>query len=81
MGSGTFKKRFASATDAFDKQESTELNMLEDAQKSRDDITCLVREARKQVSAQAKVCHLSYIPFVLYQFILFFTFSEPKTNQ
>ncbi|KKZ60297.1 hypothetical protein EMCG_04979 [[Emmonsia] crescens] len=54
MGSGTFKKRLASATDAFDKQESAELNMLEDVQKSRDNITCLVREARKQVSAQAK---------------------------
>ncbi|KLJ12652.1 hypothetical protein EMPG_12325 [Blastomyces silverae] len=54
MGSGTFKKRLASAADAFEKQESIELNMLAGVQKCRDDIACLAREMRKQVTAQEK---------------------------
>ncbi|OJD16446.1 hypothetical protein AJ78_03387 [Emergomyces pasteurianus Ep9510] len=54
MGSGAFKRRLASATDAFEKQQSAELKMLESAQKSRNDIARLVREARKQASSQEK---------------------------
>ncbi|KAL2359436.1 hypothetical protein RJZ56_007720 [Blastomyces dermatitidis] len=54
MGSGAFKKRLASAADAFEKQESVELKMLADVQKCRDDIACLAGEMRKQVTAQEK---------------------------
>ncbi|OJD23385.1 hypothetical protein ACJ73_05258 [Blastomyces percursus] len=54
MGSGAFKKRLASAADAFEKQESIELKMLADVQKCRDDIAYLATEMRKQVTAQEK---------------------------
>ncbi|OAX79076.1 hypothetical protein ACJ72_06610 [Emergomyces africanus] len=54
MSSGAFKRRLASATDAFQKQESLELKMLENVQKRRDEIACLAREARKQTNAQEK---------------------------
>ncbi|PGG98312.1 hypothetical protein GX51_06874 [Blastomyces parvus] len=54
VGSGAFKKRLASATDAFEQQKSLELNMLADVQKCRDDITCQAREMRKLVAAQEK---------------------------
>ncbi|EEH37073.2 hypothetical protein PAAG_07491 [Paracoccidioides lutzii Pb01] len=55
MGSGTFQKRLARATDAFEKNmAAVEGKMIEDAQKTRDDIACLLRDMRKQVNIQEK---------------------------
>ncbi|PGG97972.1 hypothetical protein AJ79_09027 [Helicocarpus griseus UAMH5409] len=53
-GTSSFKKRLASATEAFERQVETKRAMLEGVRKSRDDIGSLAREARKQVNAQEK---------------------------